>query len=163
MEDGNGAICDTDASAMRRGDWFTDGDGTDSTLEPAPDAPFTPTLIPGRRDDSRYAARMTGSGLSDGGARMGFNLNVQGLGVQPYDASTAGGITFWLKSNAPIAVELPISATFPQSSGGTCADAAGEHNCGRHFGFGINAPRSRQMGATQRPVRGALPGLRTSI
>ena len=141
LEDGDGAICDTKDSAMRKGDWFTIGDGTSSHLEPAPGAPFTPTLIPGGRDGSYYAARMTGSGFTDWGARMGFNLNVQGLGAQTYNASTIGGITFWLKSNVPIIVELPISATIPvNEGGGTCADGQGEHNCGRHLAFPITAP-----------------------
>src|SRR5436190_6265902 len=84
LEDGDGAICDTADSAMRKGNWFTLGDGTSSQLVPAPGAPFTPTLIPGGRDGSDYAARMTGSGFTDWGALMGFNLNVQALGAQTY-------------------------------------------------------------------------------
>jgi hypothetical protein len=142
MEDGDGKICETEASD-RKGSWYVTGDGT-GTVMPEPGKPFVPTQIPdgpNGRDGSFYAARMSGSGFHTAGARMGLNLNVVGLGLKPYNAGTIAGITFWLKSNAPITVELPIPATIPTREGaGSCEDADSEHNCGNHFRFTIAAP-----------------------
>ena len=74
MEDGDASICALDG---RNGDWYTVGDGTSSDLTPAR-LPFTPTMIPGGRGTSQYAAHFTGSGFTDWGALMGFNLNNKG-------------------------------------------------------------------------------------
>jgi hypothetical protein len=140
LEDGDGEICDGEASAKRKGSWYTLDDGT-GTVTPAPGEPFLPTLIPGGRDGSVYAAHMNGSNFALWGARMGLNLYVVGLGAQSYDASSIGGITFWLKSNAPVALELPIPATIPMDQGaGACEDKDGARNCGNHFQFPILAP-----------------------
>ena len=141
MEDGDGAICDSSYSASRRGEWFTLGDGTSSDLQPAPGKPFTPTLIPGGRGASRYAARMTGSGFKGSGATMGFNLNVQDLGALPYNASTTGGLRFWMKSNVPVTVSLPLEGTSRGTSGsGSCMDGPNTFNCDNHFQFVISSP-----------------------
>ena len=53
LEDGNRSICE---SSGRHGSWSVLGDGTSTNLSPKGD--FTPTLIPGGREGSRYAARM---------------------------------------------------------------------------------------------------------
>ncbi len=141
MEDGNGAICDDPTnSGGRRGNWFTVSDGTSSDLEPAPGQPFLPTKIPGGRDGSRYAARMTGSGFTGWGALMGFNLNVEGLSNEPINASGAGGVRFWMKSNVPVRIAFPLRETIPVSGGGACSDSGGTYNCDNHFGFTISAP-----------------------
>jgi hypothetical protein len=152
MEDGDGQICDSINSAGRHGSWFTIGDGTGTQLEPAPGSAFKPALIPGGRGASRYAARVTGSGFTAGGAAMGLNLNVNGLSTLPYNASTTGGITVWMKSNVPVAVAFPIPATIPiGQGGGACSDVAGENNCGNHFQWLISAPTPGEWAQYQVP------------
>jgi hypothetical protein len=148
MEDGDGEICDTAYSPTRRGAWFTVSDGTSSALQPAPSGLFVPTAIQGGRAGSFYpsfyAARMTGSGFTDWGALMGFNLKVPDLSPEEYDASTTGGIKFWMKSNAPVNVGFPVKATIPDSRGGMCADSDDAFNCNNHFTFAITAPAPDQ-------------------
>src|SRR5262245_22479752 len=61
MEDGVADICNVDG---RHGEWFTASDGTSASLTPAAGQMFKPTLIPGGRGASRYAAHMTGGGFS---------------------------------------------------------------------------------------------------
>lgn len=134
MEDGDGTICN---SGQRNGNWYTvGGDGSSTTLEPAQGATFTPTLIPGGRGTSHYAAHLSGSGFTNF-ALMGFNLEAD----LPYDASSNGGIKFWLKSNVPVSVTFGIPATIPNTRiGGTCFDSATEYNCDNNFRFLISAP-----------------------
>jgi len=132
MEDGDSAICQWRG---RQGSWFTAGDGTSAALTPPSSTFFVQTMIPGGRGTSRYAARLTGSGFTDWGALMGF-----GLWPQPWDASQAGGIKFWMKNSVPTMVLFPTVETAPPDQGGQCADRAGEHNCGNWFSFKITAP-----------------------
>ena len=138
MEDGNSAIC---ASGGRHGRWSASGDDTPgATLTPNPDADFTQTAIPGGRGASHYAARLTGSGFTASGAAMGLTLNDQPPGTLAYDASSAGGIKFWMKNNEAVAVILPTVETAPPDRSGQCADGPGEHNCNNFFSFAITAP-----------------------
>jgi hypothetical protein len=131
MEDGNGVSCE---SGGRSGNWYTVADGTEGTLIPAQGTTFTMSPIPGGRGDSRMAAHMTASGFTDW-AQMGLNL------TYPYDASATGGITFWMKTDAPdVVVALPISETVPVSRGGTCLDGATTYNCDNDFAFYITRP-----------------------
>jgi hypothetical protein len=140
MEDHDGAICETNDAPSRHGSWFTASDGSSDELQPAVGQPFVPSSIPGGRDGSRYAARMTGAGFTGWGALMGFNLNVQGLANRPYNASAVGGIKFWMKSNVPVTVDFPMEGTIPANRGGTCSDGAQAFNCDNHFSFSISAP-----------------------
>ena len=139
MEDGLGDICNL---AGRQGSWYTVGDGTSTTLEPASGMPFIPTMIPGGRESSRYAARLTGSGFTDWGALMGFSLDGQAVSRTTYDASSTGGITFWMKANVAVSVNLLIPATVLETNGGDCVDSATNPNCNSHFSFKITAPSS---------------------
>jgi hypothetical protein len=142
MEDADGAICDTPRSGMRHGDWFAVSYGADQS--PPTGEEFLPTAIPGGRNGSRYAARATGSAVTNGAARaplMGFNLNVQGLEVKPYSASTVGGIRFWMKSNVAVSVQFLVAETMLRStSGGSCMDTATIRNCNNHFQYLISHP-----------------------
>jgi hypothetical protein len=166
LEDGDGQICDSLNSAGRHGSWFTIGGGTGTQLKPASGSTFTPTLIPGGRGASSYAARVTGSGFIAGGAVMGLNLNVQGLATQPYNANQTGGITFWMKSNVPVAVAFPIPATIPiGQGGGACSDGADENNCRNHFQWLITAPTPGEWvqyqvpyAALAQPIKGDAHG-----
>lgn len=137
MEDGVGDICNLGG---RHGSWFTVGDGTSTTLDPAQGAAFNPTLIPGGRGSSRYAARMTGSGFTDWGALMAFGLDGTEFASQTYNASSAGGIKFWMKSSVPVSVDFLTPATTPVSQGGECPDDTTNPNCNNQFSFQITAP-----------------------
>ncbi len=131
MEDGNGVSCE---SGGRSGNWYTVADGTEGTLSPAQGATFTMSPIPGGRGDSRMAAHLTASGFTSW-AQMGLAL------TEPYDASTTGGITFWMKTNSPdVVVQLATSETEPVSRGGTCVDSATTYNCDNDFAFVITSP-----------------------
>ncbi|MFL5304490.1 MAG: hypothetical protein ACJ8F1_04725 [Polyangia bacterium] len=137
LEDGDVYICTLDG---RSGGWYTVADLTSSDLTPG--FPFATTKIPGGRGTSQYAARFSGSGFTDWGAVMGFGLNQPGIGRLPYDASSAGGIKFWMKSNAPVQVQLLLPETTLPSDGGTCSDSAAGRNCNNAFSFQITAPSS---------------------
>jgi hypothetical protein len=137
MEDGLGDICDTSG---RHGTWFTVGDGTSTNLTPADGSAFHPDLIPGGRDASRYAAHLTGSGFEWWGALMGFNLKIEGTARRAYDAGTTSGVTFWMKSNVPVAVELLIPGTIAPLHGGACVDTETKTNCNNHYGFYFSRP-----------------------
>jgi hypothetical protein len=68
---------------------------------------------------------------------MGFSL------LSPpanYDASGLGGITFWMKSNVPVEVQVPTSETASINSGGQCVSSATPEGCELHFSFQITAP-----------------------
>jgi hypothetical protein len=131
MEDGDGFICE---SLGRHGHWYPFSDGTSVNLTPAGD--FNPSLIPGRRGTSLYAARLAGSGFTNLGAGMGFNLNKPDLARLSYDVSTIDGITFWTKSTTPLRVNFPTPHTTDPKIDGDCVDP----NCGNYFGFDITAP-----------------------
>lgn len=131
MEDGNAAICN---SGGRSGNWFTVADGTEGTLSPAHATSFVMTSIPGGRGDSHAAARMMASGFTTW-AQMGLDFN------EAYDASAHGGITFWMKTDAPnVAVGLPTSQTNPVSRGGLCPDNTTPNHCYNDFLFEITSP-----------------------
>jgi hypothetical protein len=147
MEDGDQYIC---TSGGRKGWWYTVGDGTSTNLSPPanvglslPDTAFAQTLIPGGRESSREAARLTGFGFTKWGAAMGSWLNATAQGIEPYDASATQGIRFWLMSNVPVPVYFPLADTLSvsEAAGGTCVDTATEWNCDNHFGFFISAPQ----------------------
>lgn len=129
MEDDNFAICN---SGGRSGGWFTAADGTEGTLSPA--QAFVMTPIPGGRGDSHVAARMTASGFTTW-TQMDLSFN------EAYDASAHGGITFWMKTDAPnVAVTLPISQTVPVSMGGLCPDSTTSTHCYDDYLFEITSP-----------------------
>jgi hypothetical protein len=131
MEDGDGFIC---PSGGRHGDWYTEDDGTSMNISPKGD--FTQTLIPGGRDGSRYAARLTGFGFTQTGALMGLHLNGEGPAAEPYDASAFEGVKFWMKSGTQIVTTFTMPETLPVGEpGGTCMDGPGEGNCDNHYRF----------------------------
>ena len=137
MEDDNAAICN---SGGRNGNWFTAADGTEGTLSPARGTTFTMTPIPGGRGKSHVAAHMTASGFTTW-AQMDLTLGAVAGVAKPYDASATGGITFWMKTDAPhLEVELPTSQTVPVSRGGLCSDSATTDNCDNSFSFEITSP-----------------------
>src|SRR6266403_1441577 len=135
MEDGDRFIC-----GGRSGYWYTLGDGTSKALRPSGD--FTPTEITGGRGTSRYAAHMSGFGFVGWGAAMGVHLNAHEAEVQPYDASTTQGVTFWMKSDVPVSVSFPLPETLaPDKPGGTCVDGPMDWNCDNMFRFLVTEPK----------------------
>jgi hypothetical protein len=142
MEDGDRFICE---SGGRHGAWYALKH--DTSTNTSPPGEFTPASIPGGRGASGYAAHFMGFDVFDQGA-MGFSLDGEGAAAQPFDASFASGIKFWMKSNAPVIVEFPIPETIPPDEpAGTCT-APG--NCDNHFRFSIAAPA--QSGWTEYSV-----------
>lgn len=130
LEDGDDVICD---SRGRRGGWYVVGDGTSKDLAPGEGALFVPSEIPGGREGSHRAARLTGSGFWAWGAEMGF-------GLSSYDASQVSGIQFWMKSDVPVVARIPTPATTPATQpGGACQESATPGNCNYHFTFDVGA------------------------
>ena len=134
FEDGDADICD---SVGRRGVWLIIGDGTsDAVVEPPQGALVEPTLIPGGRGASRYAAHFSGSGFTNWGVKLHTELNNQtGLAAQPYDVHTAGGISFWMRSNVSVYVNLTLPQTTGTYLGGDCVDMGQQTNCFNHFKY----------------------------
>jgi hypothetical protein len=140
MEDGDGFICEMSG---RKGHWYVVGDPTSTMLGPGDGTSLEPSLIDDQESGtSRYAARFTGSGFTGWGALMGFNLNVQDVAFQPYNAVAVGGIKFRMKSksNTPVSVDFPIPDTTERRYGGQCEDSASASNCDNDFSFKIAAP-----------------------
>ena len=71
MEDGDGFICKSNG---RNGHWYTFSDET-INAELTPPGDFDPTMIPGGRGSSLYAAHFAGSGFTEWGAVMGFDMH----------------------------------------------------------------------------------------
>jgi hypothetical protein len=95
---------------------------------PAQGATCNPTAIPdGGRCTSSHAQNTFGSGFTNYGAGLGFNLNDPSGPRSPYDVSPYHGLVFWgLAPQAAAAEPLNVSvqvlekATTPTSGGGTC-------------------------------------------
>ena len=138
LEDGDREIC---AVGGREGVWLTLGDGTSTDLQPAQGSTFTPTLIPGGRGQSRHAARFSGSGFTDWGAKMIFDLDDSGgLATVPYNASTTAGLTFWMKSTTAVTLSFTLPETVPAARGGMCMDSSTAWNCENNYQFRIAQP-----------------------
>lgn len=137
MEDHDAAICD---SGGRRGWWYAVSDATSAALTPRPGVDFVQTPIPGGRGSSRTAARLTGSGFLAWGAVMGLSLNAGSEVNQPYDASFADGISFWVKSDTGLYVALGMPETGARDQGGLCTNSTTTVNCSNPFSFPLTAP-----------------------
>ncbi|MEP6652225.1 MAG: hypothetical protein ABJA82_02640 [Myxococcales bacterium] len=137
LEDSDSGICH---SAARHGFWYVVSDGSSMDLTPGTTADFVPTPIPGGRGPSRNAARLMGSGFAGWGAGMGVGLNAGTGPNQTYDASAAGGIAFWAKSNVGLTITLATPETSQPREGGFCADSATAINCDNPFMFMVTAP-----------------------
>lgn len=125
LEDGDDAIAETNG---RLGGWYTFNDATAGTQIP-PESGFTPTA--GGADGSAYAAGTSGSGFTEWGAGMGFDLNnpeaVGGTGVRgPYDASPYRSIAFKAKGNVPLRLALETLGVTPTDRGGRCTPSTVE-------------------------------------
>jgi hypothetical protein len=128
MEDDEGAL---EFTEDRSGFWFVFNDlkvglaaDPDEDGKQYPDRngeTFPMTRLDPPRDGSRFAAHSEGSGFTDWGAGIGFELRVR----QPYDLSRYAGISFWARrgdqGTANLVLALPDRNTSP--IGGICDDA----------------------------------------
>jgi hypothetical protein len=111
----------------RSGSWFTYNDGTDGGVQtPMAGAQCLPSLIPdGGRCGSLHAENTFGSGFTNYGAGLGFDLNhPNSMTRMPYDLTAYTGIAFWAYSSISggqdVSFQVLEQATVPVSGGGTC-------------------------------------------
>lgn len=126
MEDGDGTI---EMTAQRGGVWFSFNDLTGMQFPHWDDETFVMSELDPPLAGSHYAANSYGSGFSDWGAGIGFELYNQ----KPYDLSRYAGITFLARRAQEKASALRFgvtdSATAPR--GGQCLQDEG---CNDNFG-----------------------------
>ncbi len=118
LDDGNDHIVVT---STRRGAWFTFHDTTPGGTQTPGDATFT--LTPGGPAGSGgFHVRTTGSGFTEWGAGVGFDLNTaDGAPVKgKFNAGTFTGITFKAKGNVVVRFSVQTAAVLPTTLGGTC-------------------------------------------
>jgi len=121
LEDGDDAIAATNG---RQGNWYTFHDMTATGMQMPTDTEFTP--MSGGAESSKYAAGTTGSGFTDWGAGMGFDLNATETTRSVYDASKYKTLVFKAKGNVSIRVALATAGTTPNTEGGTCTPSTTE-------------------------------------
>lgn len=123
FEDGDTRIIEQQG---RNGLWYDISDGTGTQ---------TKGVVAGGYGGSNYAMHYYGSGFTDWGSGVGFNLiDPQGGPLQPYNASGYQGIKFWAKiesgSSNAIRIAFPNAQTHPD--GGQC-----QTGCWDHFGIDL--------------------------
>jgi len=122
LEDGDGAIIEGEG---RMGFWFVYNDGSAGAEQSPPEnGDFTPGL--GGPDGSAYAAHTSGSGFTEWGAGMSFDLNNPGDDKDIVDASSFTGVAFHAKGNVTIYVSVATRAVTSEQYGGTCVPGTGE-------------------------------------
>lgn len=140
MEDGNDSICRTDGHV---GTWFTTNDQSNGGIQlPPPLAIVRPEQI-SDGDDSLYAIHMSGSGWTNWGATIGFNI--RSANAQPYDASAFGAVTFFAKGTVmgKVRVAFRTRDITPTNLGGTCDTGTGQ--CFRYHGAELTVTESWQQ------------------
>ncbi len=128
MEDGNGAI---EYVGTRNGDWYAGHDAT-ATGTQFPGSPFVMSALDPtdpRYGESKYAAMTKGSGFTDWGEDIGFNLMLTNptTGKHPtYDASAYCGLRFYARvgvgASTSVILRVPDVNSLPD--GGVCGDSA---------------------------------------
>src|SRR5690606_1927607 len=90
LDDGDASIAEVGG---RIGAWYTYNDETTGGEQAPPsDSDFAPSA--GGPTDSGFMARTTGSGFTEWGAGMGFDLNNPGDAKGTWDASAFTGVAF---------------------------------------------------------------------
>jgi hypothetical protein len=116
----------------RVGAWYTYNDETAGGQQsPEMGATFLPDA--GGRNGTN-SAHTAGSGFTNWGAGMGFDLNNNGTTKLPWDASMFTGFAFWAKGTA-FRVKVLVPATVPTAEGGSCSAGT----CGDNHGKAIEA------------------------
>jgi len=141
LEDGDDQIL---VIGGRAGFWHTFNDATPGGKQ-TPDPEGELTLEEGGPEGSAYCLHTTGSGFTEWGAGLGFDLNDQsavsgGAAAKgPFDASGTAGITFKAKGNTYIRVAFPVQAVIPLEEGGTCLTSTVEgEDCYDVHGIGFS-------------------------
>lgn len=121
--------------AGRNGAWFAVHDDTNGQLAPAQAMALQPA-----RDDSHFAAKLSGAGFTDWGAQLGVSLRAP---ATAYDASGTCGVRFLAKgTGSGWSLLISDRASVPQ--GGMCdANAWGNPSAcyrfvGKHFDVGAD-------------------------
>jgi hypothetical protein len=134
MEEGSGGII---KQGGRGGSWFTYNDGTDGGVQtPTANGPCLPVAIPGGRCTSEHAMHTFGSGFTNYGMGIGFDLNHPATVRMPYDVSAYTGIAFWARG-PQLAVQIQVleDATTPTAQGGTCPTTS---TCADHYAIAVD-------------------------
>jgi hypothetical protein len=135
METGTGSILGRNG---RVGAWYTYNDETEGGAQsPEMGASFVPDS---GGHGGMYAAHTAGSGFTEWGAGMGFDLANDGVTKGTYNAAAYTGISFWAKGT-PFRLKVLVPATVPTAQGGTCTVAP----CGDNHGSVITATSEWQQ------------------
>lgn len=100
----------------RSGSWAAYDDGTAKQTTPG-GSPLFPTLIPGRRGESRRALYAAGGKFEGWGATLGADLAESAC----YDASAYDGIAFWAKGKGRMQVGMQVIDVQALKFGGFCS------------------------------------------
>jgi hypothetical protein len=116
LESGTGHICE--GVEGRLGVWyaFNDGRGVQWPAPTTPGVPIATSAIPGGRGRSARAIHSYGSGFTDWGVGVGFDLAFNGSKYGLYDARAYDGVTFWAKAEPDPNTGAPATLTFRVSS-----------------------------------------------
>lgn len=120
FEDGDNFLLSNDG---RVGAWHIGQDGTGTLEQSEPPLP-----IAGGANDSNFALRLSGSGFSNWGANVFFELRA---GSSPYDASVHQGLKFWARGSGQLRVILTQQSLAPAHACSTCLPESGE--CGQFY------------------------------
>jgi hypothetical protein len=139
LEDGNQSIL---AKGFRQGDWYVFADETPGgMLNPAMN---TFAVEPAGADTPLGSARMRGSGFTEWGAGLGFDLNsvyddITATEIRKtYDVTPFMGVAFKAKGNTRIRFAASTVPTETVEFGGTCVNpAVGEKTCNDTHGTWI--------------------------
>ncbi len=101
----------------REGSWLTFDDGTARQRVPSGSQLF-PTVIPGRRGESRRALHASGGKFTDWGATTTVALADNSC----YDVSKYAGLRFWAKGKSRVFVGVQLIDVQELKFGGFCTD-----------------------------------------
>ena len=122
LDDGDASI---DEIRGRIGAWYTYNDETAAGSQtPDPAGEFAPAA--GGPRDVGFMAATAGSGFTEWGAGMGFDLNNPGDAKGVWDGSSFTGIAFYARGNVPVRVAIATRAVVPETAGGTCTPGPAE-------------------------------------
>lgn len=155
LDDGDDAIIITEE---RAGDWYVFNDETSGGEQtPSADGSFTPEA--GGPEGSSYAAHTFGSGFTEWGAGIGFDVN-NGAGDETadagakasvgtkgtFDASAFTGVAFMAKGNVSLRAMISVLAVVAEEEGGTCVQGATDADlCDNSHGLSFNLTDSWQQ------------------